>query len=66
MGEVIHVNFSKNREDTISNYLESLRDMGIDEEDVLEVQDAINDLEVYMDSDEDIKIFANSYLEKFL
>lgn len=66
MGEVIHVNFSKNREDTISSYLESLRDMGIDEEDVLEVQDAINDLEVYMDSDEDIKIFANSYLEKFL
>lgn len=68
MGQVIHVDFTKKNtgEQEVLTYLESLREMGVDEDDVLEVFDAINDLNCFMDSDHDIQVFARGYLERYM
>lgn len=74
MGDVIHVDFSKKNEveDTyiitsdLADYLNSLRGMGVEEDDILETLDAINDMNAYFAADDEVKQFANGWLEQFL
>jgi signal-transduction protein with cAMP-binding, CBS, and nucleotidyltransferase domain len=76
MSNVIHVEFGKKNEiqevpgaDTASSltaYLDSLREQGVDDEDILEVIDAINDKDVYFAADEVVQQFADGWLRQFL
>ncbi len=76
MSNVIHVEFGKKNDaqevpgtDTalsLSAYLDSLRERGIDDEDILETIDAINDMDVYFAADDEVKTFADGWLQKFL
>lgn len=74
MNNVIHVDFSKKNvtqevfvlDSDLTAYLNSLRDMGVEEDDILETIDAINDMESYFAADDEVKQFANGWLEKFL
>lgn len=79
MNNVIHVDFGNNAvgaEDEfvievqlnteLDDYLDSLREKGIDEDDVLEVEEAIADYEVYVAADDVVQKFADEWLEQFL
>jgi hypothetical protein len=75
MNNVIHVDFGKKNvtevpgTDTASSltaYLDSLREQGVDDEDILETIDAINDMDVYFAVDDEVKAFADGWLQKFL
>ena len=79
MNNVIHVNFGNNVVDAeeefvievqlnteLDDYLDSLREQGVDEEDVLEVEEAIADYEVYVAADDVVQKFADEWLEQFL
>ena len=81
MSNVIHVEFgsSKDKEITmddlqtlstnlnsLSEYLDSLREQGVDDEDILEVIDAINDKDIYFAADEVVQQFADGWLHQFL
>jgi len=79
MNNVIHVNFGNNVVDAeeefvievqlnteLDDYLDSLREKGIDEDDVLEVEEAINDADVYFAADDVVQKFADEWLEQFL
>ena len=79
MNNVIHVYFGNNAvgaEDEfvievqlnteLDDYLDSLREKGIDEDDVLEVEEAIADYEVYVAADDVVQKFADEWLEQFL
>lgn len=81
MSNVIHVDFGspKDKEITmddlqtlstnlnsLSEYLDSLREMGIEEDDILETIDAINDMNVYFAADDEVKAFADGWLHQFL
>lgn len=79
MNNVIHVNFGNNVVDAeeefvievqlnteLDDYLDSLREKGIDEDDVLEVEEAINDVDVYFAADDVVQKFADEWLEQFL
>ena len=78
MGEVIHVEFGKTNADeqhgvpgisvdsSLNAYLDSLREAGVDEEDILDTFDAILDKDVYFESDEVIQDFADGWLHQFL
>ena len=74
MGEVIQVDFSKKNVGLevlgigpdLAAYLDSLREMGVDEDDILETIDAINNMDAYFAADDEVKEFANGWLEKFL
>jgi hypothetical protein len=75
MSNVIHVEFSKKNitevpgTDTASSlpaYLDSLREKGVDDEDILETIDAINDVYTYLAADDEIKAFADGWLALFL
>jgi hypothetical protein len=46
-------------------YLNYLRAIGLDEDDVLDVQDAVLDVDHYLDADEVIQKFANDWFSKF-
>ena len=67
MGQVIHVDFSTRNhyQNGLSVYLNYLRAVGLDEDDVLDVQDAILDKDQYLEADEVIQEFANDWFEKF-
>ena len=74
MSNVIHVDFGKKNvglevlgigPDLVA-YLDSLREMGVDEDDVLETLDAINNMDSYFAADDEVKEFANGWLENFL
>jgi hypothetical protein len=67
MGQVIHVDFAtKNPHDNgLAIYLNYLREIGLDEDDVLDVQDAILDKDHYFDADEVIQKFADDWFNKF-
>lgn len=81
MSNVIHVDFGspKDKEITmddlqtlssnlnsLSEYLDSLREQGVDDEDILEVIDAINDKDAYFAADEVVQEFADGWLHQFL
>ena len=50
----------------LDHYLDSLRTLGLDEDDVLEVADAIDDYEIYAASDEVVRKFADGWLQNLL
>lgn len=78
MSNVIHVEFGKKNVEEVSQqgvlenpssltaYLDSLREQGVDDEDILEVIDAINDKDVYFAADEVVQQFADGWLRQFL
>ena len=76
MSNVIHVEFGKTNDaqdvlgtDTapsLTAYLDSLREQGIDDEDILETIDAINDVDAYFAADDEVKAFADGWLHQFL
>ena len=67
MGQVIHVDFSNRNhyQNELSVYLNYLRSVGLDEDDVLDIQDAIIDKYLYLEADEIIQEFANGWFKKF-
>lgn len=66
MGQVIHVDFSTRNhyQNELPAYLNYLRTGGLDEDDVLDIQDAILDKDCYFEADEIIQEFANGWFEK--
>jgi hypothetical protein len=76
MSNVIQVEFGKknNVQDvpgtdtapSLSAYLDSLREQGIDDEDILETIDAINNVDAYFAADDEVKTFADGWLHQFL
>ena len=76
MSNVIHLEFGKKNDaqevpgtDTASSltaYLDSLREQGVDDEDILETIDAINDVDAYFAADDEVKTFADGWLHQFL
>jgi len=51
---------------SLDAYLNSLRNEGVEEDDILDVIDAINDVNVYFSSDDEVKTFADGWLENLL
>jgi hypothetical protein len=76
MSNVIQVEFGKKNDiqdvpgtDTapsLSAYLDSLRVQGVDDEDILETIDAINNVDAYFAADDEVKTFADGWLQQFL
>jgi hypothetical protein len=76
MSNVICVEFGKKNvaqevpgTDTASSltaYLNSLREKGVDEDDILDILDAINDMDIYFTADEVVQEFADGWLQQFL
>lgn len=78
MSNVIHVEFSKKNaivqqgvslsetDPSLTAYLDSLREMGVDDEDILEVIDAILNKDAYFATDEVVQEFADGWLHQFL
>ena len=79
MNNVIHVDFGNNAVDAedelmievqlnteLDDYLDSLRELGIDEDDVLEVEEAIADYTVYAAADEVVQELADGWLKNLL
>jgi hypothetical protein len=76
MSNVIQVEFGKKNvtqevpgTDTASSltaYLDSLREQGVDDEDILDIIDAINNADAYFAADDEVKTFADGWLQKFL
>ena len=71
MGEVIQVEFGKKNvtqevPDSLTAYLDSLREQGVDDEDILDTIDAINNADAYFASDDEVKTFADGWLHQFL
>jgi len=50
----------------LDHYLDSLRTLGLDEDDVLEVADAIEDYEIYAAADDVIQKFADGWLTNLI
>jgi hypothetical protein len=75
MSNVIQVEFGKKNvtevqgTDTaisLTAYLDSLREQGVDDEDILETIDAINNVDAYFAADDEVKTFADGWLHQFL
>ncbi len=71
MGEVIQVEFGKKNvtqevPDSLTAYLDSLREQGVDDEDILDTIDAINNADAYFAADDEVKTFADGWLHQFL
>ncbi len=79
MDNVIHVDFGSNAVDAedelmievqlnteLDDYLDSLRELGIDEDDVLEVEEAIADYTAYAAADEVVQELADGWLKNLL
>ena len=78
MSNVIHVDFGKTNviaqqraslsetDPSLTAYLDSLREIGVDDEDILEVIDAILDKDAYFAADEVVQEFADGWLHQFL
>jgi hypothetical protein len=70
MNNVIHVDFSKKNNtqevpESLTAYLDSLREQGIDDEDILDIIDAINDVDSYVSADNVVKEFADGWFNQF-
>lgn len=72
MSNVIHVDFGKKNENIsglckdLTAYLDSLREQGLDEDDIMDVVDAINSADNYFVADEVVQQFADGWLQQFL
>ena len=75
MGEVIHVEFGKMDIEEqevlgvnldLTAYLDTLRNQGVIEDDILDIIDAINDMDAYFAADDEVKTFADGWLQQFL
>jgi hypothetical protein len=71
VGEVIQVEFGKKNvtqevPDSLTAYLDSLRERGVDDEDILDTIDAINNADAYFAADDEVKTFADGWLHQFL
>ena len=71
MNNVIHVDFSKKNNtqevpESLTAYLDSLREQGVDDEDILDTIDAINNVDAYFAADDEVKSFADGWLHQFL
>jgi hypothetical protein len=71
MSNVIHVEFGKKNDtqyepESLTAYLDSLREQGVDDEDILETIDAINNADAYFAADEVVQEFADGWLKQFL
>jgi hypothetical protein len=71
VGEVIQVEFGKKNvtqevPDSLTAYLDSLREQGVDDEDILDTIDAINNADAYFAADDEVKTFADGWLHQFL
>ena len=71
MSNVIRVDFGKKNvtqevPDSLTAYLDSLREQGVDDEDILDTIDAINNVDAYFAADDEVKTFADGWLQKFL
>ena len=81
MSNVVHVDFGSSNDkeitmddlqtlstnlNSLSEYLDSLREAGIDDEDILDVIDAINNVEYYFAADDVVKELADGWLHQFL
>jgi hypothetical protein len=76
MGNVIQVEFGKKNvveqqgvqeiPPSLTAYLDSLREQGVDDEDILETIDAINNVDAYFAADDEVKTFADGWLHQFL
>ena len=74
MSNVIHVEFGKRNIEqqevpvspSLTAYLDSLRTMGVEEDDILDTLDAINNMDFYFAADKEVQEFANGWLHKFL
>jgi hypothetical protein len=77
MNNVIHVEFGKTNASLaatesaeigsgLTAYLVSLREQGVDDEDILETIDAINNVDSYFAADDEVKTFADGWLHQFL
>jgi hypothetical protein len=76
MSNVIQVEFGKKNDvqdvpgtDTalsLTAYLDSLREQGVDDEDILDTIDAINNADAYFAADDEVKTFADGWLQQFL
>ena len=74
VSNVIHVDFTKKNvglevlgiSPDLAAYLDSLREMGVDEDDILETIDAINNMDAYFAADEVVQEFADGWLHQFL
>jgi hypothetical protein len=68
MDNVIHVDFgNKAKEEDLHKsaleyYLDELRTLGLDEDDVLEVADAIVSFDAYLAADDIVQKFADNWL----
>jgi hypothetical protein len=70
MNNVIYVDFSKKNEiqyvqESLTAYLDSLREQGVDDEDILETIGAINDVDAYVAADDVVKTFADGWFNQF-
>jgi hypothetical protein len=75
MNNVIHVEFGKKNvtevpggvtASSLTAYLDSLREQGVDDEDILDTIDAINNVDAYFAADDEVKTFADGWLHQFL
>jgi hypothetical protein len=71
MSNVIHLEFGKKNDaqevpDSLTAYLDSLREQGVDDEDILDTIDAINNVDAYFAADDEVKTFADGWLHQFL
>lgn len=78
MSNVVHVEFGKKNVTAqqgvpgtyidvgLTVYLDSLREEGIDDEDILDVFDAINNVECYFAADDVVKQLADGWLHQFV
>jgi len=75
VGEVIHVEFGKMDIEEqevlgvnldLTAYLDTLRNQGVIEDDILDIIDAINDMDAYFAADDEVKTFADGWLQQFL
>jgi hypothetical protein len=51
---------------SLTAYLDSLREQGVDDEDILDTIDAINNVDSYFAADDEVKTFADGWLHQFL
>jgi hypothetical protein len=51
---------------SLTAYLDSLREKGVDDEDILDTIDAINNVDAYFAADDEVKTFADGWLHQFL
>jgi hypothetical protein len=51
---------------SLEAYLDSLRAMGAEEDDIIDIREAINDYEAYKNADDEIQSFADGWISQFL